>query len=78
MLRGASHANKMLFETKSRKLKQAVNKQHPVSDEKRTAFPSASRSILIRQTDFTLTFPRNDKGSKIPKNNLISAAVVLL
>lgn len=78
MLRGASHAKKLQLETKSRKLKQAVNKQHPFSDEKRTAVPSAPQSILTQQTDFTLTFPRNDKGSKIPQNNLISAAVVLL
>ena len=39
MLRGAPHANEMHFEPKSRELKQAVNKRHPFSDEKRTAGP---------------------------------------
>ena len=71
MLRGASHANKMYFETKSRELKEAVNKRHPFSDEKRTAVPSVPQSISTRQTGFTLTFARNDKGNKISSPNPI-------
>jgi hypothetical protein len=39
MLRGSSHPNKMQLEPKSRELKQAVNKRHPFSDEKRTVGP---------------------------------------
>lgn len=78
VLRETSHTYKMQLETKTRASEQAVNKQHPFSDEKGTAGPSVPQSVLTWQTDFALTFPRNDKGNKTPQNNLIPAAAVLI
>lgn len=75
---GTSCTNKMQVEPERQGIEQAVNKRRPISDEKRIVGPISPWSISTQQTDFTLTFPRNDKGSKIPKNNLIPGAVVRL
>lgn len=52
MQRGASRANKMQFESKSKGLKQAVNKQRPFSDEKRMVVPLSPEKHVVWANEF--------------------------